>query len=379
MIESWRIFFPTAALLAVAGLGAWAAQLLGVPLGIPPLDVAPLTFAPLTIAPSDHAAFMLFGVLGSGVFGFLLTAYAKQNDAPLPGRATLGVLWVLQVAAAAFLLLRPALPGPLGVFVATAPWLGLLGWALTVAVPSLRRRWEATTATIPLALAAGALGVGLHAGPGAVEVGARVVRGVDLGVWPFLTLLAWAVLDRVLPFFSGRAHPGWSGGRRPFFLGAAAALLWLRLVVPAPVPDLALLVLLARQWAGWQPWPAGRVPMITILHVGVAWFVVALALSMGGAPSSVVIHALVVGGLGSLLLGISMRVVRGHGGLPLVLGRAGLGVVLLAQAAAVVRVVAGGAGLGAGALALSAALLAGAFAVWLGRFGRTCLPAPGRA
>lgn len=357
-MESWRLFFPSAAGLALVGLGAWGAQLLGATLGLTPLD---------------HAAFMLFGVLGSGVFGFLLTAYAKQNDAPLPGPRLLGGLWLAQLVSAGLLLGRPALPVPLAVGLAVAPWAGLLAWVVPVAVRSLRRRWEATTATVPLALLAALVGVGLHVGGGGVELGGRLVRGVDLGVWPFLTLLAWAVLDRVLPFFSGRAHPGWTGGRRPFFLGPAAALLWLRLVVPAPLPDLALLVLLGRQWAGWQPWPAARVPMIGVLHVGITWFVVALGLATVGAAPSVVVHALVIGGLGSLLLGISMRVVRGHGGLPMVLGRAGAAVLVLAQGAALVRVAAGGASLGPRVLVSAAALFAGAFALWLARFGRTCV------
>jgi hypothetical protein len=50
-LESWRLFFPAAAALAVTGLGAWGAQLAGVPLGL---------------SPADHGAFMLWGAGDGG-------------------------------------------------------------------------------------------------------------------------------------------------------------------------------------------------------------------------------------------------------------------------------------------------------------------------
>ena len=92
-LESWRLFFPAAAALAVAGLGAWGAQLAGAPLGL---------------SPGDHGAFMLWGVLGTGVQGFLLTAYAKQNDAPLPSRPVLYGVLSAQALSAGLLRGRPA-------------------------------------------------------------------------------------------------------------------------------------------------------------------------------------------------------------------------------------------------------------------------------
>jgi len=342
-MESWRTFFPAAAGLAVVGLGAWAAQLVGAPLGL---------------VPAQHGAFMLWGVLGAGVMGFLYTAYAKQNEAALPGRAWLHTTLALQVLGAAGLLGGAPLA-------ALPAWTLLFGWSVKVAVPSLRRRWDDTTAAVPAVLLAALAGLTVHATEGAPLGG----LGPKIAVHGFLVPLALAVLDRVLPFFSSRATPGYTGSRTPWFLGPLVAASWLGL---APLPGAgwapaALLVWLARQWWGWRPWPAARTPMILVLHLGVAWFAAGWALALAGASASVVTHALVLGGLGSLLLAISMRVVRGHGGLPLELGRAGLGVVVLGHAAAVLRLV-------GVPLTWAAAALTAAFALWLVRFWRTCLP-----
>ncbi len=338
-LESWRVFFPAAAALAVGGLGAWIAQLQGATFGI---------------APRDHGAFMLWGVLGAGIHGFLLTAYAKQNDAPLPGRLLLLGLLGAQVLTAPLILAGHAAA-------ALLPWIVLLGWTLRVAIPSLRRRVDPTTAAVPAAVASGLVGLAVHVAGG---------DGTAIGVNAFVAPLALAIVDRVLPFFSSRVTPGYVGGRLPWFIGPMVVLSWLRVTAWAPWAAAGLLILLARQAWGWRPWPAAKTPMILVLHLGVAWFAVAWVLALAGAATSIVTHALVVGGLGSLLLAISMRVVRGHGGLPLELGRTGVAVMALAQAAAVARI--------SGApLWIAGALLVGAFSAWFIRFVRVCLPAPG--
>ncbi len=352
VIESWRVGFPLAAALGAGGLGVWAVQLAGVPLGV---------------LPADHGAFMIWGVLGSAIQGFLLTAYAKQNGATLTGRGALLGLAGAQVLSALVLFTRPALPVGVAVVLTAAPWVGMLVWAVRVAIPSLRRGWDATTAAVPVALASGLIGVVLHV------TGAVAPRGVDVGAQAFVAPMALAVLDRVLPFFSRNA-PGYTGARRPWFLGPLLALLWVGLLVPSwsRFTAAAIALLLIRQWVGWQPFPAARVPMIGVLHVGVGWFLVATSLTALGATRSASIHALAVGGLGTLLFAISMRVVRGHSGLPMVVGRAGAAVLIAAQLAAVVRVGVGQLGGPPWLLVASGAVLGVAFVGWLIRFLPTC-------
>lgn len=350
------MFFPLAATLALAGLLAWAGALAGLPVGL---------------GAADHAALMLWGAFGSGIQGFLMTAYAKQNGAPLPSRTRLAVQFAAQLIAAAALMAPALVPaGPLRAALLGLPWVTLLAWAVPVARASLARAWETTTATVPVALAAGLLGAALH-GLGTVRP-----RGIDLGVHPFVTLLAFAILDRVLPFFSGRVTPGYTGVRRRGFLGPLAVLLWARILVPAALPavDLLLLGLLGRQWVGWAPWPAARTPAIAAIHLGIAWFAFAWVLELSGVPARIAVHAQLAGGLGTLLLALAMRVAQGHSGRPIALGRAGALVLVLAQLAAGLRV--GGALVDPGPRTWipAALLLAAAFAVWLFRFGPLAAP-----
>lgn len=355
-IQSWQLFFPTAAVLGSVGLSAWGLQLRGTPLGL---------------LPADHAAFMAWGVLGTGVQGFLLTAYAKQNAAPMPGSIHLLVQWLLQVVSAFVLLFRPAMPTAAQTLLVAAPWVAMLVWLVPVGVRSLRRRWDDTTAAIPITILGGLAGSFLHV------IEASQPRGIDVAIQAFIAPIALAVLDRVLPAFSTGVTPGYSGARRRIFLGPLLVASWAGLLIPSwcPWTSLVLLGLLVRQWIGWAPWPAVRTPMIAVLYIGTGWFAVAWTLAAIGAPLTVSTHALAVGGLGSLLLGFSMRVVLGHGGMPIRLGYAGAVVFGLAQVAAMVRVVVGQTGWPPNGLILSATLLGTAFVVWLVRFFPICFGA----
>ena len=87
-----------------------------------------------------------------------------------------------------------------------------------------------------------------------------------------------------------------------------------------------------------------RVPLLWILHVGHAWIAVGLALravaSLAGVVSPVVAtHALTVGAIGCLTLGMMSRVSLGHTGRPLVATPAMSLSFALLSAAALVRVV----------------------------------------
>lgn len=344
--EAYRQFFPVMALAGAAGLVGWAVALRG----------------GLSLSPLAHGAYLIWGVFGTGVLGFLFTAYPRQNEAPPPGRAALVAALLAQLAAAG-----AAWHGPLGVtgaIVGALPWLGALLWALPIATASLRRRWDDTTAAVPAALAMGGLGAAIfHAGDPRL--------GLDLGLHGLLVAVALAVLDRVLPFFCSKAVPGYDGFRRPRFapLLLGAVLLRVGLRDHPAVGDVAMLAVLARQISGWRPWPAMRTPMIGVLYLGLAWIAAgyALDLAMGPPGRALATHAWMVGGLGTLLFGVSMRVARGHAGLPIQMGADGAALLALVQLAAILRLAL--APLGWPALAIPAGALALAFAGWLARLG----------
>ncbi len=83
-------------------------------------------------------------------------------------------------------------------------------------------------------------------------------------------------------------------------------------------------------------------PLLWILHAGYLWLVVGLFLlgvALGGhLQLSVALHALTVGAIGSLTLGMMCRVALGHTGRALLCGRATVLSFWLIQLAAAVRV-----------------------------------------
>lgn len=322
------------------------------------------------MGPVDHGAVMIWGVLGSGVLGFLLTAYPRQNQATLPGPRALALALGAQLAtqlawvASWFGAPTRGLATGLGALL----WGGMLAWSLPIAWRNLLGPRDGTTLGVPVALAAGCLGwiaVGLG----------DAARGFGLGGFGFLTLLALALLDRLLPFFSGRVLPGYSGRRRPGFVFVLAPLLLARgLLGPQRWLDLAVLALLLWQWSGWRPDQGLRAPMVAVLHLGIAWIAAAFALSawLGAAAGTLPLHLALLGGLGTLLFGLATRVTQGHGGEAVEADRWVYGVLGLAQAAALSRAGLPALGL-AGALPLSAGLLSAAFTLWALRFAPKAL------
>ncbi|HEX6295021.1 MAG TPA: NnrS family protein, partial [Burkholderiales bacterium] len=91
----------------------------------------------------------------------------------------------------------------------------------------------------------------------------------------------------------------------------------------------------------WAPLKTRGKPILWILHASYAWIVVHLALrglaALELVPAVVATHALTVGAIGGLTLGMMTRTARGHTARPLDVGGAELAAYVLVQAAAVVR------------------------------------------
>ncbi|MET0320374.1 MAG: NnrS family protein, partial [Duganella sp.] len=147
-----------------------------------------------------------------------------------------------------------------------------------------------------------------------------------------------------------------------------------------PGPLVALVATIAAvahgaRWWLWQPWLTRRLPLVWILHASYLWIVASLVLRAFTAldllAPSLATHALTVGGIGGLTLGMMTRTARGHTGYPLVAGKIEVTAYALIQAAAVVRVLLPLAvpARYVDAVVLSAALWAGAFALYALKFG----------
>jgi uncharacterized protein involved in response to NO len=92
----------------------------------------------------------------------------------------------------------------------------------------------------------------------------------------------------------------------------------------------------------WNPWATRRKPILWILHAAYGWIVIHLAMraasALQWAPDSLAIHALTVGAVGGLTIGMMTRTARGHTGRVLETSSAETAAYLLVMAAAVARV-----------------------------------------
>ena len=277
-----------------------------------------------------HAHEMLFGYAFAVIAGFLLTAVRAWTGRPTPSAlplAAIAALWVLARGLALFSLPAAAL-ADLAFAVALA-----IGIGRPLVASGNRRNWF----FIALVLALGAASLAFQAWP---RLGAMI--GLDV------VLFVMAVIGgRVIPAFTNSGVPGGAGARRqPLLEKAALGALLLLLAfdlfaVHTGILALAACALHAARLALWAPLRARGKPILWILHVSYAWIVVHLVLRGLAAfelvPEVAATHALTVGAIGGLTLGMMTRTARGHTGRPLAAGGAETAAYVLVQAAAVVR------------------------------------------
>jgi uncharacterized protein involved in response to NO len=129
-------------------------------------------------------------------------------------------------------------------------------------------------------------------------------------------------------------------------LGSVLALLLADALQFGGMPLAALLLFAAgahlARWALWQPWKTLRTPLVWVLHAAYLWIVIHLALRAASVlelvATSVASHALTVGAIGGLTIGMMTRTARGHTGRQLRADGADITCYALVLAAAVVRV-----------------------------------------
>ncbi len=92
----------------------------------------------------------------------------------------------------------------------------------------------------------------------------------------------------------------------------------------------------------WRPWKTFGVPLVWILHVGCGFIAIHLLLralaAAGIVAEPLATHALTLGGIGGLTLGMMTRTARGHTGRPLAADGFEVAMFVLVQLAAVTRV-----------------------------------------
>jgi len=325
----FRPFYWLASVFAALSIGLWALQFAGW-LGTPYLA-----------GPMWHAHEMVFGFTLAVVVGFLFTAGRNWSGRPTPTGAPLMALAALWVAGRVLVLT------PWGWAAAAANVAFPLAAAVGLAIPFIAARNKRNYFFIGLLVLMAAAALGVHL----AQLGVTRLPGwVGIQVALDVVLFMMAVMGgRVIPMFTN-SIPAANATKRPWLekaaLGSTLALLaadalGLRGGLLAALVLLCALAHLAR-WARWQPWKTLRTPLVWVLHVAYLWIPLHLALralAEGGVVSaSVATHALTVGAIGGLVIGMMTRTALGHTGRPLKAGRADVACYLLVLGAALVRV-----------------------------------------
>ena len=270
-----------------------------------------------------HSHEMLFGYTVAVVSGFLLTAVRNWTGHPTPAGGPLALLALIWLAGR----LAPWVPGLAPVVIAALDMLHLPALAIALASPLWKGANRVNRVFVPLLLAMATANALVHAE--ALDwTSGTAARGTNLMLDLVILLLVF-VGGRVIPFFTQKAVEGADPVRRQWIETAGFVLL--ALVVLLHVANIAgpslglvlgaLAVVQGVRLAGWYHRGIWGIPLLWVLFVGYGWLVAGLLLvalaAFGFLAPSLATHALTVGGIGGLTLGMMARVALGHTGRPL--------------------------------------------------------------
>jgi uncharacterized protein involved in response to NO len=333
--QPFRVFFLGAAVFASLGMLIWVVFLhLGF---FPGGSLPPLLW---------HGHEMLFGFAAALMAGFLLTAVANWTGLPTTTPWLLSVLGLLWLAGRIAFLLPAVLPYGIAAAVDACFFPCL---AIVVAVPILRSGNRRNLFLVPLLSAFALADILFHLS----VAGVLSIPPLHVLLWvvDLLAVLMLVIGGRVIPFFTERRLTGIKLQDRRWLNyavnGGAALVLLADVALPGSavlgIASMVLSLLVAARLYGWRPWQTLSEPMLWILHAGYLWLAIGLllrgvALTTGALAELTALHALTVGALGSLAIGMMTRVALGHTGRPLVAGRSMVVAFVLVIVGALLRV-----------------------------------------
>ncbi|MGQ4880637.1 NnrS family protein [Billgrantia sp. LNSP4103-1] len=273
-----------------------------------------------------HQHEMIFGFGAAVVVGFLLTAVQNWTGRKsLSGTPLLGLV-------ALWLAARVLLAYPFGLptwWLATLdlaflPLAALIMGRLVIAA----RLWR-NLMFVPVLLLLAAANLAMHFGValGRVEL---IREGAYLGVL-LIAVLMVLLGGRVIPFFTsrklGRAQPAPVPLLEKVTLGSVLAVVLMQLAVllglavPAALHAAVMLVAAVASFVRLLRWEGYRTlhePLLWGLHLSYAFVPVGLAMwalaLLGAFRVELAVHALAIGGIGSMMLAMMARVSLGHTG-----------------------------------------------------------------
>jgi len=329
----FRPFYLLASLFAALSVLLWVFQYEG---------YLPATYVR---SPAWHGHEMLFGYTMAVVTGFLFTAVRNWTGHPTPTGATLAAFAALWIAGRVLVLTPYALTAAL--VNAAFP----VAVAVGIGIPLVRSANRRNYFFVALLLALGVVVLAVHLSQlGMLSRPERASLQIGLDV----VLFIMAVMGgRVIPMFTNNGIPGTAATRQPWVeniaLGSVLALLAADLL-QAPSALIAAVTLVAAvahaaRLSLWQPWRTFSTPLVWVLHAAYGWIVIYLvlralaAVDLVAAPLAV--HALTIGAIGGMTIGMMTRTARGHTGRPLSADSFEVACFVLVQLAAFARVFGG--------------------------------------
>jgi uncharacterized protein involved in response to NO len=359
----FRPFFLGAGIQAVMAMGGWVMWIY--------LLRAKSMPDSLTIAVPVHvwhAHEMIFGYGLAVAAGFFLTAVPNWTGRQ-PVRGTmLGILFALWLAARLASWFSFLLP-PIAV---ALPELAFIAMLMALVGHALLTGWSRRNfLLLPILAAMFVAAVLYHL---KFPYSAHIL-GLDT-----LLVLITVIGGRVVPAFTTNALrrdgveplPRASGKRDVAAILSIVALTIADLALPGATTTGALAIvaglLVAFRMIGWRTPKVLDSPIVWILHLGYGWLAFGLALKgiaiiTGALPEITAIHALTIGAIGSMTLGVMSRAALGHTGRDLKVTAGITTAYLLISLAAIIRIIS--AALPAG-LHDEAMLVSGA--VWIAAF-----------
>jgi uncharacterized protein involved in response to NO len=314
--KGFRPFFLLASVFASAIVPLWILVIAG--LARPASYLDPVSW---------HAHEMVLGFTVAVIAGFLLTAVGNWTQREtLVGLPLLGLslLWALGRTA---MLLGGVLPRGLVALLDIA-FLPALMVVLARPLIAARNRRNFVMLGVLGALFTTNLVVHLEA-LGVVVIGAA--RHATLVAVDIVALVILIIAGRVFPMFTRNATGVTTVHSSPALDVVTVAGMAVVAVVDAILPEHAIGavaagvvgVLAVARAAGWGTMHTAHHPLLWILHAGYAWLALGLllrtlALLVPAIPPAIATHAITVGAIGSLTLGMMARVSLGHTGRTLV-------------------------------------------------------------
>ncbi len=270
-----------------------------------------------------HSHEMLFGYAAAIIAGFLLTAVRNWTGVNTPSGKPLVLLGLLWLGGR----LLPLLSGYIPDWTVAVVDLAFLPAAALSIQPAL---WQGDQKInrifVPILMFMALANLLVHLQ--ALGFSSSAGRGIDMMLYMVVFLVS-LLGGRVMPFFTQAVIPGFQAIRRPWLetttMAAFAVLVLLQLFETPPLltglTALLLAITQALRVAGWYHPQVWKTPILWVLYSGMFWMVIGflmLALSsVGLVGGNLAKHALSVGGIGVLTLGMMSRVALGHSGRPL--------------------------------------------------------------